>query len=100
MEAPVATNPPPAERRPAAPRRAPRLSQQAIVFALFIVLFLGLSVFLRGFFTLENLLTLVQNVAVLGILGLAMGMVVIGRGVDLALVASLAVPPGIVLQMV
>jgi ribose transport system permease protein len=50
--------------------------------------------------TLENLLTLLQNVAILGILGLAMALVVIGRGVDLSLVASLAVPPGIILQMV
>jgi ribose transport system permease protein len=79
---------------------APRFSQQAIVLALFLLLFAGLSVFLPGFFTVANVLTLLQNVAVLGILGLAMGMVVIGRGVDLSLIAALAVPPGILLQMV
>jgi ribose transport system permease protein len=81
-------------------RATPRLSQQAIVFALFLLLFVGLAIFLRGFFTWDNLLTLLQNVAVLGILGLAMALVVIGRGVDLSLVAALAVPPGILLQMV
>jgi ribose transport system permease protein len=43
---------------------------------------------------------LLQNVAVLGILGLAMAIVVIGRGIDISLVAALAVPPGLVLQMV
>jgi ribose transport system permease protein len=46
------------------------------------------------------MLTLLQNVAVLGILGLAMAIVVIGRGIDLSLIATLAVPGGLVLQMV
>ena len=55
---------------------------------------------LRGFFTTEYMLTLLQNVAVLGILGLAMAIVVIGRGIDISLIAALAVPPGLVLQMV
>jgi ribose transport system permease protein len=77
-----------------------RLSQQVIVFVLFVVLFVGFSLFLPGFFKTQNMLTLLQNVALLGILGLAMSIVVIGRGVDLSLVASLSVPPGLILQMV
>lgn len=77
-----------------------RLSQQVIVFLLFVVLFVGFSAFLPGFFRADNMLTLLQNVAILGILGLAMSVVVIGRGVDLSLVASLAVPAGLVLEMV
>jgi ribose transport system permease protein len=77
-----------------------RFSQQEIVFAVFAVLFLVFSVFLHGFLTPENMLTLLQNVAVLGILGLGMAIVVIGRGIDLSLIAALAVPPGLVLQMV
>src|SRR5215475_6218934 len=77
-----------------------RFSQQEIVFAVFALLFLVFSVFLRGFFTPENMLTLLQNVAVLGILGLGMAIVVIGRGIDISLIAALAVPPGLVLQMV
>lgn len=77
-----------------------RFSQQVIVFVLFVVLFVGFSLFLPGFFRSNNLLTLLQNVAILGILGLAMSIVVIGRGVDLSLVASLSVPAGLVLQMV
>ncbi len=77
-----------------------RFSQQEIVFAVFAVLFLAFAVFLHGFLTPENMLTLLQNVAVLGILGLAMAIVVIGRGIDLSLIAALAVPPGLVLQMV
>ncbi len=77
-----------------------RFSQQVIVFVLFVVLFVGFSVFLPGFFKAGNLLTLLQNVAILGILGLAMSVVVIGRGVDLSLIATLSVPPGLILQMV
>jgi ribose transport system permease protein len=77
-----------------------RLSQQVIVFVLFVVLFVGFAVFLPGFRQAGNLLNLLQNVAILGILGLAMSVVVIGRGVDLSLVATLSVPPGLLLQMV
>jgi len=77
-----------------------RISQQEIVFAVFAVLFLSFSIFLNGFLSADNMLTLLQNVAVLGILGLAMAIVVIGRGIDLSLIAALAVPGGLVLQMV
>jgi ribose transport system permease protein len=77
-----------------------RFSQQEIVFVVFAALFLVFSIFLKGFLTADNMLTLLQNVAVLGILGLAMAIVVIGRGIDLSLIAALAVPGGLVLQMV
>ena len=77
-----------------------RLNQQEIVFAVFAVLFCAFSILLKGFLTADNMLTLLQNVAVLGILGLAMAIVVIGRGIDLSLIATLAVPAGLVLQMV
>lgn len=77
-----------------------RLGQQEIVFAVFIALFAIFSIALKGFLSVENMLTLLQNVAVLGILGLAMAIIVIGRGIDISLIAALAVPPGLVLQMV
>jgi ribose transport system permease protein len=76
------------------------LGQQGIVFAVFAALFAVFSIALPGFLTTANMLTLLQNVAVLGILGLAMAIVVIGRGIDISLIAALAVPPGLVLQMV
>ena len=76
------------------------IGQQGIVFAVFAALFAVFALFLPGFFTTANMLTLLQNVAVLGILGLAMAIVVIGRGIDISLIAALAVPPGLVLQMV
>ncbi len=75
-------------------------SQQAIVLLIFLALFTGFSLFLDGFFQVQNLLTLLQNVAILGILGLGMALVVIGRGIDISLIAALAVPAGLVLQMV
>ena len=80
--------------------RRMRVGQQEIVFVIFAVLFVAFSVLLPGFLTADNMLTLLQNVAVLGILGLAMAIVVIGGGIDISLIATLAVPPGLVLQMV
>lgn len=76
------------------------ISQQVIVFAIFVILFAAFALLLPGFFTAGNLLALVQNVAFLGILGLGMAIVVIGRGIDISMVAALAVPAGLVLQMV
>lgn len=40
-----------------------RFNQQEIVFAVFALLFLVFSIFLRGFLTPENMLTLLQNVS-------------------------------------
>lgn len=77
-----------------------RLSQQGIVFAIFVLMFAGFALTLPGFRTAANMLGLLQNVAILGILGLGMAIVVIGRGIDISMVAVLAVPAGLVLQMV
>ncbi|MBV1697881.1 MAG: ABC transporter permease [Hyphomicrobiales bacterium] len=77
-----------------------RITQQEIVFVVFAALFVFCSLFLKGFLTSANILALLQNVSVLGILGLAMAIVVIGGGIDISLIAALAVPPGLVLQMV
>jgi len=76
------------------------VGQQAIVFGIFVVMFLAFSAFLPGFLTTGNVLGLLQNVAILGILGLGMAIIVIGRGIDLSMVAVLAVPAGLILQMV
>ncbi len=76
------------------------ISQQAIVFAIFLMMFAVFSIFLPGFLSSGNMLGLLQNVAILGILGLGMAIIVIGRGVDISMVAILAVPAGLVLQLV
>ena len=73
--------------------------QLKIVTLLFLVIFAVYSLLLPGFFTVGNLLTLTRTVAVLGILGLGMAVVVIGRGIDLSLIASLAVPSALALTL-
>ena len=77
-----------------------RATQQTIVFTLFLVMFSGFLLLLPGFAQVDNLLTLVQNVAILGILGLGMAVVVIGRGIDISMIAAMAVPSGFLLQSV
>ena len=76
-----------------------QISQQSIVFVLFVLMFLGFALLLPGFAQVDNLLTLLQNVAILGILGLGMSVVVIGRGIDISMIAALAVPSGLLLQL-
>jgi ribose transport system permease protein len=68
-----------------------RLSQEQIVFGLALLLCLVFAAALPGFLTADNILNLVRSVSILGILGVAMGLVVIGRGIDLSLVALMAV---------
>jgi ribose transport system permease protein len=63
-------------------------------------MFTAFSVLLPGFLNTGNMLGLLQNVAILGILGLGMAIIVIGRGIDISMVAVLAVPAGLILQMV
>jgi len=72
--------------------REQRITQQGIVFGIFVLLFAGFSAFLPGFLTPDNMIALLQNVAVLGILSLGMAIVIIGRGIDLSMIAALAVP--------
>ena len=55
-----------------------RFTQQGIVFAVFTALFVVFALTLPGFLSTANMLTLLQSVAVLGILGLAMAIVVYG----------------------
>lgn len=80
------------------PRRI-ALDQLKIVTLLFLAVFIVYSLILPGFFSIGNLLTLMRTVAVLGILGLGMAIVVIGRGIDLSMIASLAVPSALVLML-
>ncbi len=77
-----------------------KASQQTIVFVVFVLMFAAFALLLPGFARVDNLLTLLQNVAILGILGLGMAVVVIGRGIDISMIATLAVPSGLLLQLV
>ncbi|MGH1367673.1 MAG: ABC transporter permease [Maritimibacter sp.] len=75
------------------------LSQEKIVFLIAVMLFVVFSFVTTGFLTPDNLLQLVRNVSTLGILGVAMAIVVIGRGIDLAVVSVMAMAAAWVLQL-
>lgn len=77
-----------------------RLTQEQIVFGLAVGLCIVFAVALPGFLTTSNVLNLVRSVSILGILGVAMGLVVIGRGIDLSLVALMAVSVAWTLHLV
>ena len=62
-----------------------------IILIVTVVIFAGFSVFLDKFFSTGNLLTLMRSVSILGILSIAMAVVVISKGIDLSLIATLAV---------
>jgi ribose transport system permease protein len=66
------------------------LSQEGIVFAIAALLFVGFSIFLRGFLDTANIVLLIQNVSILGVLGVGMAQAIIGRGIDLSMVATMA----------
>jgi len=76
-----------------------KLDQRSIVILLFIVITIIFSILLPGFATAGNAINLIRAISVLGILGLGMGVVVIGRGVDLSMVALLAVPTALILSL-
>ncbi len=71
--------------------RSRKPSQTFAVLAMCAVLVVVFSVALKGFLTVGNLLALARNISILGTLALGMAIVVIGRGLDLSQVASLAV---------
>lgn len=76
-----------------------KFDQQTIVFFLFIFLFAAFSVLLPGFLTLGNLVATLRSIAVLGILGFGMAIVVIGRGIDLSIVALMVVPTALIMTL-
>ena len=66
-------------------------NQELIILVVTVTIFFLFSVFLNNFFTTGNLLTLMRSVSILGILSIGMAVVVISKGIDLSLIASLAV---------
>jgi ribose transport system permease protein len=76
-----------------------KLTQEAIVATLALVLFVAFALTLHNFLTAGNLVALVRSVSILGILGLGMGLVVISRGIDLAMVATMVVSVSWVLSL-
>jgi len=77
-----------------------KFNQERIVFTLAIILFAIFSTTLNRFLTADNIVALLRSVAVLGVLGLAMVIVVLGRGIDLSLVANMAISVAWAIQLV
>jgi len=75
------------------------LSQEIIVAIIALVIFTVASVALPGFFTTENVVSIIRSISVLGILALGMAVVIIGRGIDLSAVAVMAMSVAWYLQM-
>lgn len=76
------------------------LNQEKIVLVLTIVLFVIFALVLPKFLQASNILALVRGVAVLGILSIGMLVVVLGRGIDLSLVANMAISVAWSIQLV
>ncbi|MBH1973609.1 MAG: ABC transporter permease [Rhodobacteraceae bacterium] len=72
-------------------KRRIKLSQEGVVTLIAAALFVVFSVFLNNFLTQGNLLSLLKNVAILGTLAVGMGFIVVGRGIDLTMVAVMVV---------
>jgi ribose transport system permease protein len=74
-------------------------SQEQIVLALAVLLFVSAAILLPGFLAANNLISIVRSVSVLGILAVGMAIVIIGRGIDLAAVSIMAMSAAWYLQM-
>jgi ribose transport system permease protein len=79
---------------------ARHLNQERIVLLLTMVLFVVFALILPKFVSAENMLSLLRSVSVLGILGIGMLIVVLGRGIDLSMVANMAISVAWALQLV
>ena len=76
------------------------LNQERIVLFIAAGLFVVFSVTLGGFLTPGNLLSLVQNVSILGILGVGMAIAIIGRGIDLSILSTMPVSVAWMLNLI
>ncbi len=74
--------------------RGTPLSQEAIVLSMAVVTFVVFALLIPGFLSPANIASLIQNVSVLGIIATGMAVTIIGRGIDLSLVATAAISVG------
>ena len=56
-----------------------KTSQEQVVLTLTLCLLIVFSVFLPGFLSVKIILVLLNNISILGILSLGMGLIIIGR---------------------
>lgn len=70
------------------------IDQGSLVLSIAVLLFVVFSFILPGFLTIGNVQSLLQSVAILGILSLGMAVVVISRGLDLSMIAIMVFSVG------
>lgn len=68
-----------------------KINQETVVIAISVALFVIFSIFLNNFLSQGNIIALLKNVSILGTLAVGMGFVVVGRGIDLTMVAVMVV---------
>jgi ribose transport system permease protein len=68
-----------------------RVNQEGVVTVIALGLFVAFALFLDNFLTQGNILALLKNVSILGTLAVGMGFIVVGRGIDLTMVAVMVV---------
>jgi ribose transport system permease protein len=73
--------------------------QEQVLLLVVFALCVGFAIALPGFRSVGNALALLTSISVLGILGIGMGVVVIGRGIDLSQVAIMAIAAAISIVM-
>ncbi len=78
---------------------AAEFTQEKVVATVAVALFVLFSIFLAGFFSASNLIGLVRNISILGILGVGMAIVIIGRGIDLSVVSILAISAAFFIEL-
>lgn len=81
---------PGAPSRPAGRSSRMQFSQDRIVLMIAALIFTLFALTLRGFATPKNLLSLLQSVSILGVLSIGMSLTIIGRGIDLAMISTMA----------
>lgn len=74
-------------------------TQEGIVLSLTVLLLVLFTALLDDFLAPENLFNLFYNVSLIGILAIGMGIVVIGRGIDLSQIAIMGVTSAFVLHL-
>ncbi|RLC19914.1 MAG: ABC transporter permease [Deltaproteobacteria bacterium] len=76
-----------------------KLTQEQVILLVTVVFVVLFSVFIKGFASTDNLMILLRNMSALGIFSIGMGIVVIGRGIDLSQVTTGAVSAAWVLKL-
>lgn len=74
-------------------------SQETILAMVVVAVFFVFSLTLQDFLSINNLVVIAKSISALGILGVGMAIVVIGRGLDLSLVASMAVSTSVTINL-